>query len=125
MSDSDRLTTNQRKALEALLTESSVRAAATAAGLGEATLYRYLNDEFFTSELRRRQQAILSATTAALCGLSSKALDALIDVLDSSTATEAVKTRAALGWLKQTRQSVELDNLLERLERLEALLNER
>lgn len=75
------LSTNQRKALEALLIYSTIRDAADAAGLGETTVYRYLRDAGFKAELRQRQDEILAATTAALAGLSAAAVQALRDAL--------------------------------------------
>ena len=76
-----KLTTNQRKALAALLAEPTVRDAAKRAGLGETTLYRYLRDPDFTAELRQRQDEILTATTSALAGLSQDAIGALGEAL--------------------------------------------
>lgn len=119
MSENDRLTTNQRKALKALLECSTIRAAAEDCDLGEATLYRYLRDDTFKAELRKRQDAVVSSVTAALVGLAGEAVAALRDILESKSASDAVKVRAALGWLGQMRQSVELADLSERVSRLE------
>jgi hypothetical protein len=113
------LSTNQRKALSALLAEPTVAAAAEKCDLTERTLYRYLNDETFRRELRARQDAILSSVTSALVGLSGEAVQTLRDLLESKTATDAVKCRAALGWLKHTRDSVELADLSDRVAALE------
>ena len=85
--------TNQRKALEALLSEPTVRGAAEAAGIGERTMRRYLADPAFKAELRQRQDEVITATTAALVGLSGKAVQTLCDILDSRRASHAVKAR--------------------------------
>ena len=113
------LSSNQRRALEALIATTSVRAAADKAGLGRRTLYRYLGDPAFKAELRKRQDAILSATTASLVGLTYLALDTLQTVLASATATDGARVRAALGWLSHVRQVVELRELIDRIEALE------
>lgn len=122
MAESGTLSANQRKALKALLCEPSVRGAARASGLGERTLHRYLGDPVFKAELRERQDAILAATTAALVGLSGQAVQALQDVLGHPQVSPSVKVRAALGWLAQTRQAVELRDLAERVQVLEEKL---
>lgn len=122
MSENDRLSTNQRKALKALLECSTIRAAAEDCGLGEATLYRYLRDPLFKAELRARQDGIVSSVTAALVGLAGDAVEALKSILASKDASDAVKVRAALGWLAQMRQSVELADLAERVTALEQTL---
>lgn len=113
------LNTNQRKALAALLAEPTVTAAAARAGLAERTLYYYLSDETFKRELRQRQDAILASVTSALVGLSGEAVQVLRAVLSDPKATASVKVRAALGWLKHTRDSVELDVLADRVAALE------
>ena len=119
--DAKTLTTNQRKALNALLNTSTVSKAALMAGLSEHTIWRYLADETFKAELKRRQDATIRTTTAALVGLSGDAVDALRDLLSNVETPAAVRCRAALGWLAQMRQSVELADLAERVSRLEEL----
>ena len=116
------LSGNQKKALAALLTSPSVAAAAARCGLSERTLYNYLTDDRFKTELRRRQDAIIQSVTAALVGLSSEAVATLRNLLRDPDASGAVKCRAALGWLAQMRQSVELADLAERVSKLEEAL---
>ena len=115
------LTTNQRKALDALLRCTTIKKAALAAGLAERTMHRYLDLDHFRAELARRQDATIKATTAALVGLSGDAVQALRSILQSKDTPAAVKVRAALGWLAQMRQSVELADLAERVSKLEEL----
>ncbi len=119
MGDNDTLTTNQRRALNALLDSTSVRAAAKKANLGETTLWRYLSDATFKTALSKRQDAIVSSVTAALTGMAGESVKTLRGILRSRTASDAVKCRAALGWLSQMRQSVELADLSERVRALE------
>jgi len=119
MSEKSRLSGNQRRALNALLDSTSVRAAAKKANLCESTLYRYLADPVFKGELSKRQDAIVSSVTAALTGLAGESVRTLRGILKSRTASDAVKCRAALGWLSQMRQSVELADLAERVAALE------
>lgn len=118
------LTTSQRKAIEALLSSPSIRRAALTAHLGERTLYRYLSNDQFRAELRRRQDAVLSQVTSALVGLSGEAVEALHDVLNDAEASDSVRVRAALGWLKEKRETVELQDLVERVSALEAWTSE-
>ena len=115
------LTQNQKKALEALLRCTTIKGAALAAGLGERTLHRYLDLAHFRQELARRQDATIKATTAALVGLSGEAVAALSSILQDEDTPVTVKVRAALGWLAQMRQSVELADLAERVSKLEEL----
>ncbi len=125
MAESDSLSANQKKALVALLACPSVAAAAKQAGLGERTLYRYLADDTFKAELRARQDQAIAAATAALSGLTGTAIETLRKVLTDPDASHAVKVRAALGILRERRRIGELDDLAERVSRLEEVLGER
>ena len=122
MTKNGRLSTNQRRALKALLSLSTVRAAAKKAELSETTLYRYLSDDVFKTELRKRQDETVAAVTASLVGQAGEAVSTLRDLLRDPDASGAVRCRAALGWLSQMRQSVELADLAERVAALESKL---
>ena len=116
------LSANQRKALEALLRCPSVAQAARTCGLSERTLWRYLSDDVFVSELRTRQDRALLAVTVSLSGMSSTAVEALADLLDDDETPASVKARVALGWLAERRRTVELGDLVQRVTDLESSL---
>jgi AcrR family transcriptional regulator len=118
------LTTKQRRVIKALLSEPSIRRAAKAANVSERQIYRYLSDDFFKSELRRRQDEVITAATAALAGLSGRAIETLQSILDDPEAGASVKARVALGWLKEKREAVELDDLAARVSLLEQKLDD-
>ena len=115
------LSAKKKKGIEALLTCSTQKAAALKVGVSLRTLSRWLSDREFKAELSRRQDAVVSAVTAALVGRSGEAVKTLDDLLKDSDASPAVKCRAALGILSQTRQAVELSDLAERVAQLEAV----
>jgi len=116
------LTTKQRRALEALLTTPTVKAAAKKAGVNRNTVHRYLQDASFRAELRQAQGDILAATMASLVGMSGDVVDTLARLLADDEVSDSVKARAALGWLANVHKVVELDVILERLEQLEAAI---
>jgi len=118
------LNRNQQNALGALLTTPSVAAAARVCGLSERTIWRYLGDPEFERALRQRQDSETRALTAALVGLSGRAVKALRDLLTDPETPPSVRARAALGWLRERRQAVELDDLAQRVGRLEELLRD-
>lgn len=119
------LTRGQQKALTAMLRSTSIAEAAEEAGLARRTIYRYLHAEEFRVELRRLQDEVLAGTTAALVGLSEVAVDTLYEVMSDEFASDSVRVRAALGWLKHARDVVELQELAERVRRLEEQADER
>ena len=119
----DELNRNQVRAIDALLASPSVAAAARACGLSERTVWRYLADPEFKAELRRRQDQAIAATSAALAGLSGRAVEALRDLLADSECSQSVKARVALGVLSARREATELDDLSERVAELERRLS--
>lgn len=119
MTQDKELSTNQRRALLALLRHSTVAKAAEVCKLTERTLYNYLGDPGFKGALRAQQDRAIVAATSALSGLAGTAIDVLRAVLEDAKATHATKTRAALGVLDQRRKSTELDDVLARLDALE------
>ncbi len=68
---------NTQKALTALLNSSSVREAATASGLSEETIYRYLRDETFRSEYQTAQNEIVEAAVSSLKHAATEAVETL------------------------------------------------
>lgn len=118
------LSVNQRKAIKALLAAPSVAAAARQCGLSDRTLWHYLEDDTFKAELREMQDKATVALAAGLAGLSGEAVQALHDLLTDAKTPASVKQRAALGWLRETRQTVELGDLVERVKKLEDTQNE-
>ena len=114
-----KLTANQTRAIAALLTTASVGKAAKKCGLASRTLHRYLSSEDFRRELRARQDETVAATVAALSGLSGKATETLDAVMGSKDAAEGVKVRAAQVILQERRKASELDDLAERVSKLE------
>ena len=118
-----KLSANQLKAIAALLATPSIGKAAKRCGLGERTLHRYLANEDFRRELRARQDETVAATVAALSGLSGKATETLDAVMGSADAADGVKVRAAQVILQERRKASELDDLSERVAKLEEVMH--
>ena len=116
------LTSNQKKALAALLSSRTIADAATQCRLTERTLYKYLADPDFQIELRQRQDQLLDAAVASLAGLAGNAGETLEHVLDSNEASPQARNRAALGVLDQLRKMVTFHQLEDRVAEIEARL---
>lgn len=118
MEENGRLNTNQRRAIIALLQSASIREAARVCGLGETTLYRYLNDGTFRDELHRRQDAAMAAAATSLAGLMGAAVAVLRDVLLDDDASDSVRVRAAQVVVNE-RELIELAMLTRDVRELE------
>jgi hypothetical protein len=98
MSANDRkLKPRQDRAIAALLTEPSVKAAARAVGVGESSLRRWLSDPTFREALMAARVRALGATMVMLQGLGETAVATLREVMGDKTAHPGSRVKAALG----------------------------
>lgn len=117
MSANGTLSPRQRKAVEALVTTGNRRAACQAAGIGPATLYRWLKQPAFQQALREVEAAALADLRRRLLVLAERAGNALEDGLEA--ADLRLRLRAADLLMSKLLQFHEAIEILERLEKLE------
>jgi len=118
MTEKDTLSTNHKKALAALLTNKTVRAAAAACNLAERTLWRYLENTNFRQALRQAQEVLYKEIINRLTVGANQALDEL-ETLITSAESEAVKRHAISDWMGYTLKLYELQELEARISALE------
>ena len=107
-------------AIAALLTVPTNVAAATKAGIGEATLQRWLRNPKFLSKYRIARRSIVEAAVGQVQQASSQAVDVLRRNLNCGN--PLVRVRAALAILDKAMLGVELIAVTSRLEELERVL---
>ena len=115
----DILTPQQQKACLALLTEPTISAAAQAAGVGERTLYRWLDDPTFATAYRAARRQAVSQAIARLQQLSSGAVAVLAQVAADKNARASSRVAAATKILEVAIKAVELEDLEARISVLE------
>lgn len=116
MTTGDRLTRIQGRAVVALLTCRTIAEAATAAGVGEKTLRRWLAAEPFASEYRAAARESAREATSALLAAQREAVQVLRACMQDGTS--ATRVRAARAVL-ELGVRVAADDLDERLADLE------
>lgn len=114
--------TNQEKALLALLNASSIVEASEQSGLSQETLYRYLKDEDFKAEYRRLQREQFEQSASLIQQKREKAIETLEKNL--TCGQPGAEIRAAQIILEQSQKGIETMDILERLERIEAIQGE-
>lgn len=114
------LNRNQQLALDALLDAASVAEAARACGLSDRTLWRYLRDPAFADALKRRRAEAVQENTTGLVVLARRGREALFELLDDEETPPAILARIGLAAQDLAREAVELEDVLERLDALEA-----
>jgi len=119
--EGDGLTPRQRRAVLALLEAPSAEAAATAVGVASSTLWRWRQTPAFQRALQDARRAAFGKALDRLAATAVTAAETLARNL--SCGTPAVEVSAARALLEQIRTAIEVEDLAERVERLEETLN--
>ena len=112
------ITPKQYTAIQAVLTERTVRDAAKVAKVNERTMARWLKEDAFQRALQDAQNALVDAAVRNLTRLTENAIASLEDCL-SNTEPSPVRLRAATVVLDRVLRYKELVELEKRLARLE------
>jgi hypothetical protein len=107
------------EAIAALLSNRTVEDAARAAGIAPRTLWRWLRLAEFQAEFLQARRQAVSQAHARLQQSSGTAAAVLLKVMADPGTPAAVKVRAAACVLERSEQSLELDDILLRLQHLE------
>ncbi len=95
----------------ALLENPSISAASRSSGVNRGTIYKYLNDESFAREYRKRRSEMFTATTGLLVKASAVATKVLVDMILSPSTADTAKVSACRAVLQYTASSQDLDVL--------------
>jgi AcrR family transcriptional regulator len=109
--------TNKEKVLIALVETSSVREAAKKSGIGEATIYRYLQGKEFLSEYRNARRQTVETAIAQMQNAASEAVQRLKEL--QYCENPAVAARCAQIIFENSVKGLETTDILTRLEALE------
>lgn len=107
----------------ALFTEPTKEAAYKKAEISRNTGYRYINDPEFKKHYMEMKRMVMQETTQSIQQASHGAVDVLIEILNDPDANNGDKIRVASIILDNSYEALELDDISERLESLEGLMN--
>lgn len=119
---SQNLTGPQLAAIDAMLGGASHGDAAEAAGVTARTLRRWRSSPAFRLELTKRSTESLDDVTRQLTAAAGEAAGVMRSVLNDEDAPPGTRLRAADLLLGHSSRLLELHNLLQRLDDLEARL---
>lgn len=114
-----KVTARQAAALAALLIHPCVADAAEASGLGERTLYRYLQDPQFVACYRRARHRQVEQAVSVMQAAASKAVNVLISIATNPQAKTGARVMAARAVIDGALKETELETLEQRLAELE------
>lgn len=112
-----KLTSRHYQAIELLSAGQQITVTAETVGVSRKTVYAWLDDDLFSSELKRRQSVYLRRLNTRLINGSERALEVLLAGLESES--ETIRIRSASIITANYLKVVEIENILERLDRLE------
>jgi hypothetical protein len=113
----------RERAIAALLSTSTLDSAAKACGLGKRTLQRWLKEPEFAKEFRAAKTDLLHTATAKLTVNSTKAAETLKVIFGDPKAPSSARVAAAVNTLCLALDAYHLEDLEERLRRLEEQSN--
>ncbi len=113
------LSRKQEKVLIDLLNGSSITNSAKLNGVSETAIYKWLNDETFKSEYRRLRREAVESSLSILQQTTTEAVETLRRNLHCEN--PAVEVRTAQIILDTSIKAIELTDIAERLEKLEAM----
>jgi len=114
-----KLSRKQEQAIAALLSEPTIAAAAERVGVGEVTLWRWLQREDFRVDYQRARRETVAQAIAAIQQASSEAVQALREIMVDSEAPASSRVSAAKTVLEFALKGAELEDIEKRVTVLE------
>ena len=111
-------------AIAALLAHPTIAGAATAAGVSEATLLRWLKEPDFAAEYRAARRQAVEVAIALLQKASGAAVATLVSVMQDAEKPGSVRVSAARSVLDMAFKGMEMQDMEVRLTALEGMLAE-
>lgn len=112
----------QDLAILALLTEKTLKDAADKVGIGESTLWRWMQEDGFKQKYQDAKLQAVSHVTARLRQSMTVAVDTLIEIAENKEANAMSRVVASKTLLEYGFKAHEMEDLQQRVEQLEESL---
>jgi hypothetical protein len=109
----------KQQLVAALLEQPTVKAAAKAANIGEATAHRWMKDPNFQRCYKDARQQIVDLCISRIQKASSEAVEVLREILHDNAAPASSRISASKIILELSLKGLEITNIIERIENLE------
>lgn len=118
------INSKQEKAIAALLTEPTIKLAAKKTGIGETTLYRWMQEETFDKAYKEARKKALDQTIFRLQQTTTDAVQTLKDVMVDKESPASSRVTAAKTVLEMSFKAYELQDLASKIEDMERYIEE-
>lgn len=119
----DNYSLKREKALNALITNPTIKGAAAECGIAEKTLFNWLNEPEFAQKVKAAQEAITRETISRVLYSVGLAIETLEEVMQDHEANASPRVSAAKAILDHSLRVYELQTVQQRLDELERRLN--
>jgi uncharacterized protein (UPF0147 family) len=113
------LSAKQEKAIVALLTEPAILKAAEVSGIPHRTLTRWLTEPAFLAAFRSARRESFKHAVGLTQKYLPHAIQTLVQIMADKAAPQSSRVSASTALMKFSRESIELDDVVERVARLE------
>lgn len=110
--------------IEALLTSATARSAAAKLGINEQTIYRRKRETEFIRKYEETRRERTEMARNALQSTAHAAVETLAQIMRDKNAPAQTRVNASVEILRQNVKYTEMSDILEKIERLEALIGE-
>jgi hypothetical protein len=114
----------QEKAIMALLIEPNLKQAAETIGIGETTLWRWMQDAEFEKAFRDARRRALSQTISRLQQSTTQAVDTLTAIMVNDENPASSRVTAAKTVLEMAFKAYEVEDLAVKVEEMEEYIEE-
>jgi transposase-like protein len=114
-----KLTRKKEQAIAALLSQPSIGGAAKKVGIGEKTLFRWLQLDEFQRAYKNARRQVIDQTIAQIQSVMSEAVQTLLNVMTDGETPASAKVSAARALLDIGFKVVEIEDLESRIEKIE------
>ncbi len=121
----EKLSRKQEAAIAALLSHDTVKAAALACGVSEATLWRWMQLPEFQTRHRAARTSVVETAIGLMQQACTGAVATLVKVMRDETAPASARVGAARCVIEQSLRAVEVGDLQAEVEEIKRLLGEK
>lgn len=118
-------TNKQLNFMFALLSEPTTTQAYIKTGISEKTAYKWLKDPIFQMHFKKLRLDFIKNTTAKLQANTTRAVDTLVNIMENDNLSALARVQSARTILEFAYKGVEIEDIQERLDRLEELEKDR
>jgi hypothetical protein len=122
--DQNVLTPKEETTIQALLSHATLKQAAAAAGISDATLWRWLRKDHFRKAYLEARRSVVHQSFSRFQQLAADAPAVVYDIMNNDKESGPTRIAAAKMIVDNARKGVELEDTDERLAEVETMLRD-